>query len=636
MRTATSAVLAAAAGAMRSTGDVKRPIALAVLVLIASAWVACGSAQRSAIDAARAAAARADPDHVSSNTERRDYAGSRACAPCHGEIYARWSESPMHRMTRLPENIRTRTPFNGEIFRFKDDSAKLSRRSGHLLAAISSPVFGDHVYRVTRIIGGRYREDFAGVQVAPNDPSLAAAGEERILPFTYVFSPPSFRSKGYSVMSLERPGLKEGTVWRRACIFCHNTAPYLSTVLGALHGAGAPIYQGEIVDSTLPADRRASPAITDPPGLLTVVSDELRVLGARTADDVAAGPVGRGLERAVRATWAKFDASHLIEVGIGCEACHGGSHEHVQNAGRKPTFAVKNAFWRFNASSHEEAAHASERVRTINRTCARCHQVLFTHYLFTWEGGERYRDPGGSHISSGEARDFLLGGCSTAMSCVTCHDPHALDAPEKLRVLETTAGNRICVSCHAHYGSADALRRHAHHEPDGQGAVCINCHMPKKNMGLAYNLSRYHRIGSPTDKARVEGDRPLECALCHVDESVEELVSAMERFWGKRYDRTRLAALYGDLGVPALVATVISGHAHEQATAMHVLGEHRVQAALAPVAEQMLNPYPLVRYYARQALGQIAGRPCDVSLDQDDVRIKADTARWLAEISHPN
>jgi hypothetical protein len=160
--------------------------------------------------------------------------------------------------------------------------------------------------------------------------------------------------------------------------------------------------------------------------------------------------------------------------------------------------------------------------------------------------------------------------------------------------------------------------------------------MPKKNIGLAYNLSRYHRIGSPTDKARVEGDRPLECALCHVDESVEDLVSAMERFWGKRYDRKRLGALYGDLGAPALLATLSSGRAHEQATAMHVLGEHRVDAALGLVAEQMLNPYPLVRYYARQALGRIAGRACDVSLDQDDARIRADTAWWLAEISRPD
>ena len=65
--------------------------------------------------------------------------------------------------------------------------------------------------------------------------------------------------------------------------------------------------------------------------------------------------------------------------------------------------------------------------------------------------------------------------------------------------------------------------------------------MPKKNMGLDYALTRYHRIGSPTDPARVERDRPLECALCHADKSVDALVGTMEPWWGKRYDREALA-----------------------------------------------------------------------------------------------
>ena len=63
--------------------------------------------------------------------------------------------------------------------------------------------------------------------------------------------------------------------------------------------------------------------------------------------------------------------------------------------------------------------------------------------------------------------------------------------------------------------------------------------MPRKNMGLGYDLTRYHRIGSPDRPGRVERDRPLECALCHVD-SVGELVGSMERWWGKRYDRGAL------------------------------------------------------------------------------------------------
>ena len=104
----------------------------------------------------------------------------------------------------------------------------------------------------------------------------------------------------------------------------------------------------------------------------------------------------------------------------------------------------------------------------------------------------------------------------------------------------------------------------------------------------------------------------------------------MEIFWGKRYDRKKLELLYGDLGRSPLLATVTRGKAHEQATAIHVLGEARVAAALPGVAEQLCNPFPLVRYYARQALGQITGRACAIDLDRDNADIRAETARFLA------
>jgi len=154
--------------------------------------------------------------------------------------------------------------------------------------------------------------------------------------------------------------------------------------------------------------------------------------------------------------------------------------------------------------------------------------------------------------------------------------------------------------------------------------------MPAKNMGLGYGLTRYHRIGSPTDRARVEADRPLECALCHADKTVGELVSTMERWWNKRYDRGRLIALYGDMKALPLPVTALHGKAHEQATALYTLGATRANVDVSAVASQLLNPYPLVRYYARQALGAIAGRPCEVNLEQDDTQIRADLARWLS------
>jgi hypothetical protein len=155
--------------------------------------------------------------------------------------------------------------------------------------------------------------------------------------------------------------------------------------------------------------------------------------------------------------------------------------------------------------------------------------------------------------------------------------------------------------------------------------------MPKKNMGLAYKLTRYHRIGSPDDRARVEGDRPLECALCHVDKSVESLVTTMEHWWGKKYDRKKLVALYGRLEAKPLAATLAYGKPHEQATAAAVLGERGGPGAAPLIATALTNAYPLVRYFARRALEQASGRPVPIDVEQDPATIDAAEKRWFAE-----
>src|SRR6185369_2811846 len=125
-------------------------------------FAACGGTKNAP---GRAPAATADDGYVKSNILRGDYAGSRACEPCHAAIHAAWTGSPMHRMTRVADGADVRAPFDGRKFSFKDDSVTLTSDGGARFVGVSSRSFGDHVYRVTRVIGGRYREDFAGVEV---------------------------------------------------------------------------------------------------------------------------------------------------------------------------------------------------------------------------------------------------------------------------------------------------------------------------------------------------------------------------------------------------------------------------------------------------------------------------------------
>ena len=591
-------------------------------VLAAASGLAagCGVARPVGSAAPEARAAGTGPARVRSNILRADYAGSARCAGCHAEVVAAWRGSPMHLMTREPGGARVRAPFDGTTFHFKDDAARLIEKDGARFVELTSPTGGAHLYRITRVIGGRYREDFAGVEVdRVTGVPVQATDRELILPISYVFETRSFRLKGYSVLVTERPGLRAGGVWNQTCVFCHNTVPYFDDTWGALHGPGAPGYQGEVVDKLLPPARRFR---------FTLAGGGEAALTAAIADEVSAvggAPAGGGrqaaLAQGIHELRGRFAARHLVELGIGCEACHGGSREHADDPRLLPDFAPHSAF----LASEPESAGEVTRAERINRVCARCHQVLFSRYPYTWEGGHRRGgDPGGSSITSGEGRDFLMGGCARRMSCVTCHDPHGEDRRADLERLATPAGNRICVGCHAQYAAPPALAAHAHHDPAGAGGSCIGCHMPRKNMGLGYALTRYHRIGLPDDPVRVERDRPIECALCHADKTVGDLVTTMERWWGRRYDRAALEALYGSLAARPLAATLTRGKAHEQAVALATLGAAGVAAAAPDIARQLVNPFPLVRYYAQRALAGLPGASgCAVDLDRPTAEIAA-------------
>jgi hypothetical protein len=153
--------------------------------------------------------------------------------------------------------------------------------------------------------------------------------------------------------------------------------------------------------------------------------------------------------------------------------------------------------------------------------------------------------------------------------------------------------------------------------------------MPKKNMSLDTRLSRYHRIGSPNDPVKVEGDRPLECALCHADWTVRTLVDTMESWWPRRYDRGRLTRLYGSLDENPLQATLREGKPHEEAVALYLAGRLQRKEWTGAVADQLVNSRPLVRYYAEQALERILGAESPLDLHQDKQHIRDAAQAWL-------
>ena len=593
------------------------------------AWIAALVLGACSAPATPARLAPPAPGVVASNVLRADYAGSRACEDCHAKEFASWRASPMRNMTRDVAGATVRAPFDGATIRIGADTATMETERGARFVRVVTAK-GTSRYRVTKVVGGRYREDFVGIDVtSAADPVTGGIGVERVLPATYVFATESWRYKGYSVMVKERPELSVRAVWASDCISCHNTLPFATMLYDELYGPGLPSYQGKLSDRVLPRSLMWTASPKDSDGLARALTAEIAFLGGTAPRSSSLREL---LPAAATASAQHLDGAHLVELGVGCEACHNGARTHAAEPTQLPSFAVQSSL----VALTPPRGQPGTRAQWINKTCAKCHTVLFTRYPWTWEGGERKKDPGGSTTNSGEGRDFQLGGCASQLACTGCHDPHTADAPATMAALATPAGNHTCTGCHGKFATTPAVVAHSHHAEGSAGTACIACHMPRKNMGLDYALTRYHRIGSPTDRARVERDRPLECALCHADKSVEALVATMERWWGKHYDRAALAALYGaDLGVNAISATLVRGKPHEQAVAIALLGELGDRKALPLVAPHLAHAYPLVRYYAGRALQRITGAKVELDLGAPAAELRAAAVAWLTAATAP-
>src|SRR5207237_147418 len=106
-----------------------------------------------------------------------------------------------------------------------------------------------------------------------------------VLPVSFLKG--ALRYKGYSVMLHERPYLAAGPAWSKTCIFCHNTAPYFSSLFGALLGRGARKYQGAVVDALLPPDRAWKYEVADAGALEAAIAEELAFLKSTASPRLA-------------------------------------------------------------------------------------------------------------------------------------------------------------------------------------------------------------------------------------------------------------------------------------------------------------------------------------------------------------
>ncbi len=182
----------------------------------------------------------------------------------------------------------------------------------------------------------------------------------------------------------------------------------------------------------------------------------------------------------------------FAEMAIGCENCHGLGGRHVDHPGKT---SIVNPALLTN--------------RLADDICMNCHQAGDTRVL---EPGRTYSDfKPGTPLSdtvavfkipldpaAGDAQSdllehnfsLMLSKCYRSsgerLSCLTCHDPHAMPTKETaVRYYETK-----CLGCHAVAGCKLPASERAK-----ETRSCIGCHMPKAEVGfISHSALTNHRI----------------------------------------------------------------------------------------------------------------------------------------------
>lgn len=318
-------------------------------------------------------------------------------------------------------------------------------------------------------------------------------------------------------------------------------------------------------------------------------------------------------------------ATSWSSIDVDCEACHGPGSLHVAAPERAPLqLAADKVNWVF--APGETVAHRQPAKVAVNEldTCARCH-ARRGQLVDAIAPGAPFLDgfrpaflEAGLYHADGQILDevYVWGSFvqsrmhAAGVTCSDCHDAHSaqLKAP----------GDAVCAQCHLM--GTYAAESHHRHQPDTDGARCVNCHMPARNY-MVVDPRRDHSMRVPRPDLSVELGVPNACTGCHGDRDDAWAAAAVKAWYpegrsgtphyaqalhaGRNWSSDRavqLRALADDTAAPGIV----------RGTAILLLAEQPDAAAVAAITRALRDDSALLRLAALQAL---AALPIDVRAD---------------------
>lgn len=223
-------------------------------------------------------------------------------------------------------------------------------------------------------------------------------------------------------------------------------------------------------------------------------------------------------------------ASTEVEIGVGCEACHGPGSAHLEwAAGNALTQTAPDLDAFGFTMSFGQGDTAAEIAQ-----CATCHSRRESLLDGNPVPGTAYHDahtlallrPGLYH-PDGQIQDevYVYGSFlqskmyARGVGCMDCHEAHTADLKHE--------GNAVCSQCHSLAGNPDfpTLKLAAYDTPDhhfhpegSAGAQCKSCHMIERvYMGIDWR--RDHSFRVPRPDLAGQTDSPDACTDCHTDQS---------------------------------------------------------------------------------------------------------------------
>ncbi len=221
----------------------------------------------------------------------------------------------------------------------------------------------------------------------------------------------------------------------------------------------------------------------------------------------------------------------MMEMGIGCEACHGGLADHV--------------IWQKDHSGEDITDTTVQLLENdqIMDLCASCHSrrteitgdfvpgdKFLDHYIpIIPDETDIYFPDGQVNGENYESVSFF--GSKMYDAKVSCRDCHAKGVMEK--------GNDLCNKCHD--GKKAPLGSHSYHPEGTPGSYCVDCHMPE-TVFMQQDHRHDHGFTIPDPELTKNYGVPNACNRCHKDKSVDWSIDFVLQRYGdtsQRYSKQR-------------------------------------------------------------------------------------------------